>query len=86
MESPPLLHLLDNGEDAGDEETLTALAGCMEKLPERQKETVTMFFIEKRSYAEIADTTLYDIKGVKSYIQNGKRNLKTCLERHGVSL
>ncbi len=87
MESPGLLHLLSEGGAEGeDEAALAALERCMDKLPERQKETVAMFFMEKRSYAEIADTTLYDIKGVKSYIQNGKRNLKTCLERHGVSL
>lgn len=86
MESPPLLHLLSEGGESEDQAALAALERCMEKLPERQRETVAMFFMEKRSYAEISDTTLYDVKGVKSYIQNGKRNLKMCLEKHGVSL
>jgi RNA polymerase sigma-70 factor (ECF subfamily) len=58
----------------------------MGKLPERQKEAVTMFFMEKRSYADIADATLGDVKGVKSYIQNGKRNLRLCLEKQGIRL
>ncbi len=83
VESAPLLHLLSEGED---EAALAALARCMEKLPEHQKEAVTMFFMEKRSYADIADTTLGEVKGVKSYIQNGKRNLRLCLERQGVKL
>jgi RNA polymerase sigma-70 factor (ECF subfamily) len=55
-------------------------------LPEKQKDAIVMFFIDDRSYAEIADATLYDIKSVKSYIQNGKRNLRGCLEKQGVAL
>jgi RNA polymerase sigma-70 factor (ECF subfamily) len=83
VESAPLLHLLTEG---ADEEALTALARCMERLGERQREAVTMFFIEKRSYADIADATLGDVKGVKSNIQNGKRNLRLCLEKRGLKL
>ena len=83
MESAPLLHLLS---EETDETALAALSKCMDKLPERQKEAVTMFFMEKRSYADIADTTLGDVKGVKSYIQNGKRNLRLCLEKQGIRL
>jgi RNA polymerase sigma-70 factor (ECF subfamily) len=69
-----------------DEAALAALGRCMEKLPERQREAVTMFFIDKRSYSDIADATLGEVKGVKSYIQNGKRNLRLCLEKQGVKL
>ncbi len=83
MESPHLLHLLS---ESTDEVALTGLEKCMGKLPERQKEAVTMFFMENRSYADIAEVTLGDIKGVKSYIQNGKRNLRICLEKQGVRL
>ncbi len=83
VESAPFLHLLSEG---ADEAALTTLERCMGKLPERQREAVAMFFIEKRSYADIADATLGEVKGVKSYIQNGKRNLRLCLEKHGVKL
>ena len=83
MESAPLLHLLSEGTD---ETALAALEKCMGKLPERQKEAVTMFFMEKQSYADIAGATLGDVKGVKSYIQNGKRNLRLCLEKQGIRL
>jgi RNA polymerase sigma-70 factor (ECF subfamily) len=83
VESAPLLHLLSEG---GSETALTALEMCMEKLPERQKEALTMFFIEKRSYADIAETTLGEVRRVKSYIQNGKRNLRICLEKRGIKL
>jgi RNA polymerase sigma-70 factor (ECF subfamily) len=83
MESPPLVHLLSEGTD---EAALTALEKCMARLPERQREAVTMFFMEHLSYADIADATLGDTGAVKSHIQNGKRNLRICLERHGVRL
>ena len=83
METAPLVHLLSEGTD---EETLAALERCIEKLPGAQRESIRLFFFEQRSYADIADATSYDIKGVKSYIQNGKRNLKGCIERQGVTL
>ncbi len=84
MESAPLVHLLSEG--TGDETALVAMERCMEKLPERQREAVEMFFMEHRSYADIADATLGEVKRVKSYIQNGKRNLRLCMERAGVRL
>lgn len=83
METASIVHLLSEGTD---EEALAALEGCMEKLPEKQRETIRLFFIEKNSYADIAAATSYDIKGVKSYIQNGKRNLRSCIEQQGISL
>jgi len=83
VESAPLLHLLTEG---ADEETLAALSRCMERIPERQREAVTMFFIERRSYADIADAMPGDVKSVKSNIQNGKRNLRICLEKSGLKL
>jgi RNA polymerase sigma-70 factor (ECF subfamily) len=83
VESADFLHLLSDGTE---DSNMTALARCMEKLPERQRESLTMFFSEKLSYADIADATLGDVKGVKSYIQNGKRNLRLCLERQGIKL
>lgn len=65
-----------------DEEKLQALNTCIDKLPEPQKLCVIAFYLNDRSYAEIVDETLYNIKSVKSYIQNGKRNLKICLEKN----
>jgi RNA polymerase sigma-70 factor (ECF subfamily) len=53
----------------------------MEKLPETQQKAVQLFFIEGKSYADIADIAGYSLKSVKSYIQNGKRNLKICIEQ-----
>ncbi|MDR2126981.1 MAG: sigma-70 family RNA polymerase sigma factor [Prevotellaceae bacterium] len=62
------------------EKQVTALKKCMEKLPETQRRCIEMFFFYEKSYADIADETKYHLKSVKSYIQNGKRNLKICVE------
>ncbi len=77
MESDTVLTLL--GEDA-DNEREDALNYCMAKLSEPQRIAVNKFFYEDMSYADIVEVTGYDLKSVKSYIQNGKRNLKLCIE------
>ena len=66
-----------------DEETLKALERCMEKLPAAQKQSVNLFYYKEKCYKEIAEQTGYTLNEVKSYIQNGKRNLKICMEKTG---
>ncbi|MDR1602385.1 MAG: sigma-70 family RNA polymerase sigma factor [Tannerella sp.] len=78
MESDESLHLFDDEEDS---ERIPALQKCMEKLPETQRKAIQLFFMEEKSYADITDVTGYSLKSVKSYIQNGKRNLKICIEQ-----
>jgi RNA polymerase sigma-70 factor (ECF subfamily) len=77
MESESVLALLS--EDV-DEERESALNYCMTKLSEPQRIAISKFFYEEMSYADIVEVTGYDLKSVKSYIQNGKRNLKLCIE------
>jgi RNA polymerase sigma-70 factor (ECF subfamily) len=79
MELDEILHLLEEEED---EERMDALKNCLEKLPEQQRMSIQCFFMEEMSYAEIVDTTNYTLNQVKSYIQNGKRNLKICIEKN----
>lgn len=78
MESDDVLYLLD---EEDNNERVQALQECMEKLPENQRVTIVRFFMDEMSYADIADTTGFHLKSVKSYIQNGKRNLKNCMEQ-----
>ncbi len=63
-----------------DEHKLQALNECIEALPPHQKQAVVKFFMEELSYKEVSDVTGNDLNKVKSFIQNGKRNLKICLE------
>lgn len=80
MEKEAFVHLdiEDNREN-----TLTVMEKCMEKLPAEQKETIKLFYLEQKCYRDVADITGYDLNKVKSYIQNGKRNLKICIEKNG---
>ena len=82
MDSRDDVHL--NDEKIKLEEDLNALEECMEKLNEEQKVCVQLFFLQKKSYQEVHETSGLEMKKVKSHIQNGKRNLKICLEEKNV--
>ena len=62
------------------EHIAAALDACLERLPEPQRRAIRLFFYDDCSYADIAAATAWHLKSVKSYLQNGKRNLKICLE------
>lgn len=77
MEFIPFLH----PEESNREEAMKALERCMEKLNPAQKQSINLFYFKEKCYKEIAELTGFTLNDVKSYIQNGKRNLKICLER-----
>ena len=60
---------------------LELMNNSLQELSNEQKLCVTLFYLEKKTYQEIADQTGFSMMQVKSYIQNGKRNLKILLER-----
>lgn len=62
------------------EKDLTALEQALLGLKQEQKQCIELFYLKKKSYDEITSETGFDLKKVKSYIQNGKRNLKLILE------
>ena len=76
MESEEYLHPIDSESSEIDK----ALEECIERLREEQKNCIRMFYYENRCYNEIAVSLRLDEKKVKSFLQNGKRNLKICLE------
>jgi RNA polymerase sigma-70 factor (ECF subfamily) len=78
MQSAQSTHL--ENEALENEENFKNLADCLETLPGDQKESIRLFFVHKKCYNEIAAITGYEWNKVRSYIQNGKRNLKICLE------
>lgn len=65
------------------EHDLEVLKLCIERLKDEQKECVKLFYLQEKCYQEVSDDLQIDLKKVKSYIQNGKRNLKICMESHG---
>jgi len=60
---------------------LELMSQSLSELNNEQKQCVTLFYLEKKSYQEIASATGYSVMQVKSYIQNGKRNLKLSMEK-----
>jgi RNA polymerase sigma-70 factor (ECF subfamily) len=50
-------------------------------LSEEQRICIELFYLKERSYKEIAELTGHQFNEVKSYIQNGKRNLKIQMEK-----
>lgn len=74
---------MDHFEAAELDKSLNLLETCMETLITEQRISVDLFFMKEKCYREISDHTGYDFNKVKSYIQNGKRNLKICMEKNG---
>lgn len=60
---------------------LNNMAEALQQLNKEQQLCVTLFYLKKKSYQEIADETNYTLMQVKSHIQNGKRNLKILMEK-----
>ncbi|HEY8780942.1 MAG TPA: sigma-70 family RNA polymerase sigma factor [Mucilaginibacter sp.] len=77
MEFLPFLH----PDDDNREVAMKALENCMNKLPGNQKQSIDLFYLNEKCYKEIVELTGFTLNEVKSYIQNGKRNLKICLEK-----
>ena len=60
---------------------LEVLPQALENLSTEQRICVELFYLKEKCYEEISSLTGYDMKKVKSYIQNGKRNLKIYLSK-----
>lgn len=68
------------------ENQLSGLEEAIKELNAEQRVCIELFFIQQKCYQEVAETTGYTMKQVKSYIQNGKRNLKNILVKRNASL
>lgn len=79
MESDLVLHLEEESELEGN---LSKLETCIQQLVNDQKQCVELFYLEQKCYKDITGLTGFDLNQVKSFIQNGKRNLKICMEKH----
>lgn len=80
--------LLSAADEEGDkaaliqnDHVLDLMKEALKELNPGQKHCVTLFYLDKKSYLEISESTGYSMLQVKSYIQNGKRNLKTMIEK-----
>lgn len=83
MQSAEITHL--NSDILEKEENFNNLEQCLETLPADQKKCVQLFYLEQKCYKDIAEITGLDWNKVRSFIQNGKRNLKICMEQKNTS-
>ena len=63
------------------EYSLELINQALEEINEEQRQTIVLFYLKKYSYEQIIAQTGYNFMQVKSYIQNGKRNLKNILSK-----
>ncbi len=63
-----------------DDALLENMKECLPKLKENQRICVELFYLKDKSYQDIANETSFTLNEIKSYIQNGKRNLKLLIE------
>ncbi|PBQ31136.1 RNA polymerase subunit sigma-24 [Sphingobacteriaceae bacterium] len=63
-----------------EELLLEHMNNALPELKENQRVCVEAFYLKGLSYQEISDSTPFTVNEVKSFIQNGKRNLKLLIE------
>lgn len=78
MQSVEITHLPN--EALEKENSFLQLEACLDSLPAEQKQSIELFYLQKKCYNEIAVITGFEWNKVRSFIQNGKRNLKLCVE------
>lgn len=64
------------------EAILRKLEDCIKTLANKQKRIVELFYLESKSYNEIVEETGLEWNKVRSLVQNGRRNLKICMEQY----
>jgi RNA polymerase sigma factor (sigma-70 family) len=78
VQSEENLHLSDAFEK---EENFRQMEFCLSQLGAEQRQAVELFYLQNKCYKEIAETTGLDVNKVRSFIQNGRRNLKLCMQK-----
>ena len=68
------------------EHSLTQMEQALNQLKKEQKTCVELFYLKEKCYQDIAEITGFSLKQVKSYIQNGKRNLQIILTKDGIKI
>ena len=76
----PVENPVNKNELVEKETLLQKMQEAIRQLNREQQQCVNLFYLQKKSYAEVAEITGYTMLQVKSHLQNGKRNLKLMME------
>lgn len=82
---PALMHFSETVHQEEEEELdqlelEAALQDCIRDLKEEQQRCIQLFYLENQTYKEIAKRTQLELGKVRSHLQNGRRNLRRCIE------
>jgi RNA polymerase sigma-70 factor (ECF subfamily) len=64
------------------EENFQKLEHCLGTLTDDQRVAIRLFYLEGKCYNEIVEITGQEWNYVRSCIQNGRRNLKICMDKN----
>ena len=64
-----------------NDHVIDLMSESLDELSVEQRQCVNLFYLQKKSYQEISEKTGFTMMQVKSYIQNGKRNLRLLIEK-----
>jgi len=64
-----------------EEKQIELLSEALSALKPHQRNCISLFYLQANSYEQVAEKTGFTIKEVKSYLQNGRRNLKNILTK-----
>jgi RNA polymerase sigma factor (sigma-70 family) len=70
---------ITNEPEINSDQQIAHLENALKELNPFQKKCIELFYYKNMSYAQIVEVTGYSVNEVKSYIQNGKRNLRLIL-------
>lgn len=68
------------------EENLTKMEYCLGTLTDDQQKAIRLFYLDGKCYNEIVEITGFEWNQIRSFIQNGRRNLKNCMENKNIEL
>lgn len=77
----------DNRDDPGqrvlDDEFRRAMRDAVSKLPVQYRTVITLFYLEERSYKEVAETLGIPMGTLKTHLHRGRAMLREVLKGHG---
>ena len=67
-------------DDIDNQDDINRLNDCIQRLDRKQRACIDLFYFKKLTYVEVAKALDIGYSQVRSRIQNGRRNLKICME------